>query len=114
MKKSFFLKTSLYSLIILLTALLATIVIVKLVNRQNDELVSHDYVETTITKKYYTDGYGGFYYYKDTSFVLVSEGGNMVYTNYVSEEIYNAYEVGDVIYVCTKHNKVKNFETNGG
>lgn len=79
--------------------------------RNEKEENTHEYTTMTVTGKYVENGYAGFYVYKDTAYIILSEDseGNEIQT-YVTLSVYNNYEVGDLIFYCKNHNKLKDFE----
>lgn len=99
---------SLFSFVIMVV-LGASIII--LVNRGKQEEITHNYVSSIVTNKYINEGFAGVYQYKDTEYIIVSETseGEMI-TTYVDVVVYSSYNLGDTIFYCKNHNKLKIYE----
>lgn len=82
--------------------------------KQNKTPVAHEYVETIVTDKYINDGFGTIYMYKDTEYVLVTtyeeNEEKRTITTIVDINVYNNYNIGDVILYCKNHNKLIIYE----
>lgn len=72
---------------------------------------SHNYIETTVVDKYFTEGYGFGYGYYPPSYTIVTEqilsdGSKITWTNAVNQYVYNSYNIGDILIICESHNEI--------
>lgn len=86
-----------------------TILIIKMNEKEESDV--HKYVSTIVVDKYINEGYGGWYHYKDTEYIIVSETdyGDII-TTVVDVNVYNMLDFGDNVYYCENHNKLKIYE----
>ena len=98
----------LFSFVILATI---GILFITKTNKKEDVVIAHNYTNITVSEKRIIPASGGFYWYKDTEYIIVgvSETGNTI-TTWVDANIYDLYNVGDTIFYCENHNKLKIYE----
>lgn len=72
----------------------------------------HSKIETIIVEKYTNEGQSmGLWMYKTKEFVIVSKDNKGdTWTSKVNESDYNSYNLGDVFYICSVHNKPTIYE----
>lgn len=82
---------------------------------QEEYNASHNYIDTVVIDKYYTDGYGGWWFIQGPTYTIVSQetlpdGSTVTWTNKIDETTYNKYNIGDTLVICEHHEKIKEDE----
>lgn len=108
-------KIAIIFLSILAVAMVGTIISVVLIRndkqKEKEYEESHVYVDTVVVDKYFTEGYCWFYGCAPTKYTIVSrqylsDGREITWTNDVNPEVYNSYDIGDILVICEFHENI--------